>query len=64
MWLTPKLTSECRPNSNFSANRGDNENDQVNENHLDNKNEGNYPASKYMSTIEKKFWYLYGYLWR
>ena len=28
MWLTPKLISEGRPNSNFSANHGDNENDQ------------------------------------
>ena len=48
MWLTPKLISEWTPNSNFSANHGDNENDQNNENHPDNKNEGNYPVIKYM----------------
>ena len=46
MWLTPKLISECRPNSNFSANHGDNEHDQDNENYQDNKNEGNYPSKK------------------
>ena len=60
MWLTPKLISECKPNSNFSANHGDNENDQDNENHSDNKNETN---RCWKSTIEKKFWCLYGYLW-
>ena len=37
MWLTPKLISECTPNSNFPANHGDNENDQDNENPPDNK---------------------------
>ena len=62
MWLTPKLISECTSNSNFSANHGDNENDQDNEDHSDNKNGDNYPANKYMLTIEKKFWCLYGYL--
>ena len=41
MWLTPKLISECTPNSNFSANHEDNENDQDNENHTDNEKEGN-----------------------
>ena len=39
MWLTPKLISECTPNSNFSANHEDNENDQNIENHPDNENE-------------------------
>ena len=39
MWLTPRIISECAPNSNFSANHEDNENDQDNENHPDNKNE-------------------------
>ena len=70
MRLTPKLISKCTLNSNFSANHGDN-----NENHSGNKNEGNYPANKYMfnnrktiieklkkSTTEKMFWCLYGYL--
>ena len=42
MWLAPKLISECTPNSNFSANHGDNENDSDNGNHPGNKNEGNY----------------------
>ena len=41
MWLTPKLISECTPNSIFSANHEDNENDQDNENHPDNEKEGN-----------------------
>ena len=50
MWLTPKLISECTPYSNFSANHGDNENDQENGNHPDNKNEGN-PAEKYMFKV-------------
>ena len=48
MRLTPKLISECTLNSNFSADHGDN-----NENHSDNKNEGNYPANKYMSNNRK-----------
>ena len=62
MWLTPKLVSECTPNSNFSANHGENGNDQDNENHPDNKNEGNYPANKCMFKVNnrKKFWCLYG----
>ena len=34
MRLTPKLISKCTTNFNFSANHGDNENDQDNENHL------------------------------
>ena len=46
--LTPKTTYECTPNPNFSSNHGDNENDRDNEDHPDNKNEGNYPANKYM----------------
>ena len=46
MWLPPKLISDCKPNSNFSADHGDNENDQDNENHPDNVNEGNYRANK------------------
>ena len=54
MWLTPKLFSECRPNSNFSTNHGDNENDQVNENHPDNKNKGNYAANKYMFKVSNR----------
>ena len=65
MWLTPKLISECTPNSNFFANHGDNENDQGNEDYSNNKNEGNYPANKYMFKVkaEKKFCCLYCYLW-
>ena len=43
MCLTPKLISECRPNSNFSANH-DNENDK-------NKNLGNNPANKYIFKV-------------
>ena len=62
MWLTPKLTSECTPNSKFSANHGDNENVQDNKNYPDNKNEGNYPANKYITIVNnrKKFWCHYG----
>ena len=65
MWPTPKLISECRPNSNFSANHGDNEYNQDNENHSDNKNEETTQQTSTCSksTIEKKFWCLYGYLW-
>ena len=48
MCLTPKLISECRPNSNFSANH-DNENDK-------NKNLGNNPANKYIFKV-------YGFPW-
>ena len=57
MWLTPKLISKCTPNSNFSANHEDNENDQDKKNHPDNENEGNYPANKYMFKVNnrKKF---------
>ena len=36
------LISACTPNSNFSANHEDNEDDQGNENHPENENEGNY----------------------
>ena len=54
MWLTPKLISECTPNSNFSANHGDNENDQDKENHLDDKSEGNYPANKYICKVKNR----------
>ena len=53
MCLTPKLISECRPNSNFSANH-DNENDQDNEIHPDNKNQGNNPANKYMFKVNNR----------
>ena len=66
MWLTPKLISECSPNSNFSANHKDNENDQGNENHPNNENEGNYRANKYMFKVnnrKKKLWCLYDKLW-
>ena len=65
MWLTPKLILECRPNSNFSANRGYIENDQDNKNYSDNKNEGNNPASKYMFKVNnrKKVLCLSGYSW-
>ena len=65
MWLTPKLISECTPNSNFSANHEDNENDQDNENHPNNENEGNYRANKYMFKVNnrKKFWCFYDKLW-
>ena len=65
MWLTPKLISECTSNSSFSANHGDNEIDQDNENYLDNKNKGNYPANKYMFKVNnrKKDLVLYGYFW-
>ena len=48
------LISERTPNSNFSANHGDNENDQDNQDHPDNKNEGNYPAIKYMFKVNKR----------
>ena len=49
MWLTLKLISERTPNSTFSANHEDNENDQVKENnHPDNESKGNYRANKYM----------------
>ena len=51
MWLAPKLISQRTADSNFPANHGYNENDQDNENHLDNKNEGNYPANKYMFKV-------------
>ena len=55
MWLTPKLISECTPNSNFSVNHGDNEIVQDNENHPDNKYEGNQQTNTCSkSTIEKK----------
>ena len=54
MWLTPKLISECTPNSNFSPNHGDNENDQDNEDHQDNKSEFNYPPKKYMFKVNKR----------
>ena len=54
MWLAPKLISECTPNSNFSANHGDNENDPDNGNHPGNKNEGNYPKNKYMFKFNKR----------
>ena len=54
MGLTPKLISECTPNSNFSANHGYNENDQNNENHADDKNEGNYPANKYFFKVNNR----------
>ena len=61
MWLTPKLVSECTPNSNFSAYHGDNESDQDNENHPASRKEGNYPADKYMFKVnsKKKIWCLY-----
>ena len=57
MQLTPKLISECTTNSNVFANHGDNEIYRDNENHPDNKNEGNYPANKYMFKVNnrKKF---------
>ena len=51
MWLTLKLIEKYAPSSNFSAHHRDNENDQGNENHPDNKNEGNYPANKYMFKV-------------
>ena len=54
MWLSPKLISEYTPNSNFSANHGDNVNDQDNEDHPENKNEGNYPENKYMFKVSKR----------
>ena len=54
MWLTPKLISECTPNSNFPANHGDNEIDQDNENHSNNKNENNYPVNKYMFKVNNR----------
>ena len=54
MWLTLELISECKPNSNFSGNRGDNENDQDNENHPEDKNEGNYPGNKYMFKVNNR----------
>ena len=54
MWLTPKLISECTPNSNFSATYEDNENDQDNEIHSDNKNEDNYRANKYMFKVSNR----------
>ena len=38
MWLTPRIISERAPNSSFSKNHGDHENDENNENHPDNKN--------------------------
>ena len=53
MSLTPKLISECTPNSNFSAN------------HEDNENESNYPANKYMFKVdnrEKVVMFLWLYL--
>ena len=65
MSVTPKLISECTPNSNFSANHEDNENDQDNENHPDNENESNYPANKYMFKVdnrEKVVMFLWLYL--
>ena len=46
MWLTPKLISECTPNSNFSATYEDNENDQDNEIHSENENEGQLPSKQ------------------
>ena len=52
--MTPKLISECRPNSNSSANHGDNENDQDNENLSGNKNEGNNPANKHMFKVNNR----------
>ena len=54
IWLSPKLISECAPNSDFSTNHEDNENDQDNENHPDNKNKGNYPTNKYMLTVNNR----------
>ena len=54
MWLTPKLISECTPNSNFPANHGDNENNHDNQNHPNNKNEGNYPANKYIFKVNNR----------
>ena len=54
MWLTPKLISECTPNSDFSANHEDSENDHDNENHPDNKDEGKYPVNKYMLKINNR----------
>ena len=53
-WLNPKLISEYTPNSNFSDNHGNNENDEDNEDNPDNKNEGNYPANKYMFKVNKR----------
>ena len=54
MWLTPKLISECTPNSNFCADHQENENDQDNENHPDNENKGNYQANKYMFKVNNR----------
>ena len=54
MRLTPKLISQCTPNSNFSLNHEDNKNDQGNENHPGNKNEGNYPANIYMFKVNNR----------
>ena len=54
MQLTPKLISECTTNSNVSANHGDNEIYRDNENHPYNKNEGNYPANKYMLKVNNR----------
>ena len=40
------LISERTPNSNFSVNHENNENDLKNENHPDNKNEGSLPSKQ------------------
>ena len=60
------LISKCTPNSNFSANHEDNENDQNIENHPDNENESKKihvqtNINKYMFKVNnrKKFWWLY-----
>ena len=60
-----KLISGYTPNPSFSANQEGNEIYQVNESHPENENEGKQTkqtntCSK--STIEKKFWCLYGYV--
>ena len=65
MWPTPKLISECRPNSNFSANHEDNENDQKMKliQAIKMKVTTQRTNTCSTSTIEKKFSCLYGYLW-
>ena len=56
------LISERTPNSNFSVNHEDNENDLKNEIIQTTKMKVAYPANKYMFkvAIEKMFWCLYG----
>ena len=54
MRLTPKLISEYTSNSNFLANREDNENDQDNKNHRDNENEGNYRTNKHVFKVNNR----------